>query len=101
MRPLIPHSLRLIASPLKARPTFLTQASIATTHRQASAMSGPPKHEMAYFPDMSNRLPASSEEFRRVLWTGLYSQVVLMTIPVGGDIGEEVCGIYGERWSTY
>jgi len=25
-----------------------------------------------------------------VLWTGLYSQVVLMTIPVGGDIGEEV-----------
>lgn len=25
-----------------------------------------------------------------MLWTGLYSQLVLMTIPVGGDIGEEI-----------
>jgi mannose-6-phosphate isomerase-like protein (cupin superfamily) len=39
---------------------------------------------------MTTSLPASSSEFRRVLWTGLYSQVVLMTIPVGGDIGDEV-----------
>ena len=53
--------------------------------------SGPPKHEMVYFPDMTASLPSSSGEFRRVLWTGLYSQVVLMTIPVGGDIGDEVC----------
>jgi len=52
--------------------------------------SGPPSHEMVYFPQMSSALPASSGEFRRVLWTGLYSQVVLMTIPVGGDIGDEV-----------
>ncbi|MCJ1431210.1 hypothetical protein MMC27_000561, partial [Xylographa pallens] len=35
---------------------------------------------------MVNALPSGSGEFRRVLWTGLYSQVVLMTIPVGGDI---------------
>lgn len=52
--------------------------------------SEPPKHEMQYFPDMTTALPSESAEFRRVLWTGLYSQVVLMTIPVGGDIGEEV-----------
>jgi mannose-6-phosphate isomerase-like protein (cupin superfamily) len=52
--------------------------------------SDPPKHEMQYFPGMTNSLPAESHEFRRVLWTGLYSQVVLMTVPVGGDIGEEV-----------
>lgn len=39
---------------------------------------------------MTSRLPASSDEFRKVLFTGLYSQVVLMTIPVGGDIGDEV-----------
>ncbi|KAK0107335.1 hypothetical protein ONS95_004027 [Cadophora gregata] len=39
---------------------------------------------------MTSRLPASSGEFRKVLFTGLYSQVVLMTIPVGGDIGDEV-----------
>ncbi|KAH8678144.1 cupin domain-containing protein [Xylariales sp. PMI_506] len=52
--------------------------------------SDPPKHEMQYFPDMLAALPSQSAEFRRVLWTGLYSQLVLMTIPVGGDIGEEV-----------
>ena len=52
--------------------------------------SGPPKHEMAYFPAMTSALPSKSGEFRRVMWTGLYSQVVLMTVPVGGDIGDEV-----------
>lgn len=52
--------------------------------------SDPPKYEMQYFPDMTTALPSESGEFRRVLWTGLYSQLVLMTIPVGGDIGEEV-----------
>lgn len=50
----------------------------------------PPKHEMVYFPDMTTSLPSQSAEFRRVLWTGLYSQLVLMTVPVGGDIGDEV-----------
>ena len=50
----------------------------------------PPKHEMQYFPNMTSALPSESAEFRRVLWTGLYSQVVLMTVPVGGDIGDEV-----------
>jgi len=30
-------------------------------------------------------------EFRRVMWTGLYSQVVVMEVPVGGEIGDEVC----------
>lgn len=31
-----------------------------------------------------------SADFRRVLWTGEYSQLVIMTIPPGGEIGEEV-----------
>lgn len=52
--------------------------------------SDPPKKELVYFPDMTTALPSKSSEFRRVLWTGLYSQLVLMTVPVGGDIGEEV-----------
>ena len=30
-----------------------------------------------------------SADFRRVLWTGEHSQVVTMTIPVDGEIGEE------------
>lgn len=31
-----------------------------------------------------------SADFRRVLWTGEHTQVVIMTIPVDGEIGEEV-----------
>ncbi|MCI4064564.1 cupin domain-containing protein [Micromonospora sp. R77] len=31
-----------------------------------------------------------SPDFRRVLWTGGHSQLVIMTIPPGGEIGEEV-----------
>jgi mannose-6-phosphate isomerase-like protein (cupin superfamily) len=29
-------------------------------------------------------------DFRRVLWTGKHTQLVIMTIPAGGEIGEEV-----------
>ncbi|WP_024287529.1 cupin domain-containing protein [Cellulomonas sp. KRMCY2] len=29
-------------------------------------------------------------DFRRVLWTGHHAQLVIMTIPPGGEIGEEV-----------
>ncbi|KAL1979459.1 hypothetical protein VTN96DRAFT_5733 [Rasamsonia emersonii] len=50
----------------------------------------PPKHEMVYFPQMTTSLPSKSAEFRRVLWTGLYSQVVLMNVPVNGEIGDEI-----------
>lgn len=31
-----------------------------------------------------------SADFRRVLWTGRHSQLVIMTIPAGGEIGEEI-----------
>ncbi|MEU7753419.1 cupin domain-containing protein [Micromonospora sp. NPDC049101] len=31
-----------------------------------------------------------SPDFRRVLWTGEHTQLVVMTIPEGGEIGEEV-----------
>ncbi|MHB1288717.1 cupin domain-containing protein [Georgenia sp.] len=33
--------------------------------------------------------PEQGGEFRRVLWTGEHSQLVVMTIPVDGEIGEE------------
>ena len=36
------------------------------------------------------KVAESSADFRRVLWTGKFSQVVIMTIPAGGEIGEEV-----------
>jgi mannose-6-phosphate isomerase-like protein (cupin superfamily) len=44
---------------------------------------------MVYFQNMTS-LASSLGEFRKVHHTGLYSQLVLMTIPVGEDIGEEV-----------
>jgi mannose-6-phosphate isomerase-like protein (cupin superfamily) len=31
-----------------------------------------------------------SADFRRVLWTGRHTQLVIMTIPAGGEIGGEV-----------
>jgi len=68
------------------------QRSLFSTSRMAfhKPSTDPPKHEMAFFPNMTTSLPSESAEFRRVLWTGLYSQLVLMTVPVGGDIGDEV-----------
>ncbi len=32
----------------------------------------------------------ASADFRRVIWTGAHTQLVVMTIPVGGEIGTEV-----------
>lgn len=36
------------------------------------------------------KLTEENEDFRRVLYTGKNLQLVLMSIPVGGEIGEEV-----------
>lgn len=68
----------------------IKQFSLSKMSAFPTPSSDPPKKEMVYFPDMTTALPSKSAEFRRVLWTGLYSQLVLMTVPVGGDIGEEV-----------
>jgi len=51
--------------------------------------SDPPKHEMVYFPGLTST-KRSFDQFRTVMHTGLYSQLVSMEIPVGGDIGDEV-----------
>jgi hypothetical protein len=51
--------------------------------------SSPPKHEMVYFPNLTSDVRAFGQ-FRKVLHTGLFSQLVSMEIPVGGDIGDEV-----------
>lgn len=49
----------------------------------------PPKHQMVYFPGLTSEVRAFGR-FRKVLHTGLFSQLVSMEIPVGGDIGDEV-----------
>jgi hypothetical protein len=48
-----------------------------------------PKHEMVYFKGLTSEVRAFGQ-FRKVIHTGLYSQLVTMEIPVGGDIGDEV-----------
>ena len=79
----------VLSLPTTYQRPLLSQSTIYRA-KDPKMPSGPPKHEMAYFPEMTSALPSKSAEFRRVLWTGLYSQVVLMTVPVGGDIGDEV-----------
>jgi mannose-6-phosphate isomerase-like protein (cupin superfamily) len=36
------------------------------------------------------KVAAEHDDFRRVLWTGEHTQLVIMTIPAGGEIGAEV-----------
>merc|ERR1712230_58432 len=94
---------RLLATPSRKTPSsyhlsrarsILGSRHFATTTMKFTTPSmDPPKHEMAYFPNMTTSLPSESGEFRRVLWTGLYSQLVLMTVPVDGEIGDEKHGV--------
>jgi len=49
----------------------------------------PPRHEMVFFKNLLSS-KRSFGDFRTVLHTGLYSQVVAMEVPVGGEIGDEV-----------
>ena len=45
---------------------------------------------MKGFSENIERLTVENEDFRRVLYTGRHIQLVLMTLPPGCDIGEEV-----------
>lgn len=49
----------------------------------------PPQHQLYHFKGLASDV-RSFKQFRKVLHTGLYSQLVAMEIPVGGDIGDEV-----------
>lgn len=40
-----------------------------------------------------NAEPSEHSEFRTVVWTGKSSQLVLMSVPSEGDIGEEASRI--------
>lgn len=44
--------------------------------------------EQHHFPIAT--IAEESTDFRRVLWTGRHSQLVIMSIPVGDEIGEEI-----------
>jgi hypothetical protein len=57
--------------------------------RAGNKADAPPKHEMVHFKGLLSE-KRSFGDFRTVLHTGLFSQVVAMEVPVGGDIGDEV-----------
>jgi hypothetical protein len=57
--------------------------------KDSKMSTSPPKHEMVYFSKLTSEVRAFGQ-FRKVLHTGLFSQLVSMEIPVGGDIGDEV-----------
>ena len=47
-----------------------------------------PDHDFAHF--TIEQTARENPDFRRVLWTGQHAQLVVMTIPPGGEIGDEV-----------
>jgi hypothetical protein len=67
---------------------FLTTTPIRRG-KDSKMSTSPPKHEMVYFSKLTSEVRAFGQ-FRKVLHTGLFSQLVSMEIPVGGDIGDEV-----------
>jgi hypothetical protein len=68
----------------------LVSAKMDAYKKAGNSKDAPPKHEMVHFPGLLSE-QRSFGDFRTVLHTGLYSQVVAMEVPVGGDIGDEVC----------
>ncbi len=47
-----------------------------------------PDHDFGHF--NIEQTARENPDFRRVLWTGQHAQLVVMTIPPGGEIGDEV-----------
>ena len=92
MQPVIRLSRTAVAR-LSSVQHFSFNASLklktATMATRSGTQSSPPEKKMAHFPHLDIQA-AESPDFRRVLWTGEHSQLVIMTIPVGGEIGEEV-----------
>jgi hypothetical protein len=72
--------------PLATRNLHTTSPLFAKDSKMSTQ---PPKHELVYFEGLTSKVRAFGQ-FRKVIHTGLYSQLVTMEIPVGGDIGNEV-----------
>lgn len=90
-----PSSRSFLLQPLLFYPSFRSFTSSQTF----SAPKSKPKHRAPKMPPPPkkmhhlksiNAIPSQYPEFRNVLWTGESSQLVVMTVPVGGEIGEEV-----------
>jgi hypothetical protein len=69
--------------------TPAVSAKMDAYKKAGNSADAPPKHEMVHFPGLMSE-KRSFGDFRTVLHTGLYSQIVAMEVPVGGEIGDEV-----------
>lgn len=81
----LPRSRHLSSSASKLAVTPKMESYKKAGNRKDEA----PKHEMVHFPGLMSE-KRSFGDFRTVLHTGLYSQIVAMEVPVGGEIGDEV-----------
>ena len=66
-----------------------TTCARAAPPRPPAHKMSPPAKKMTHLQAI-NALPSQYPDFRTVLWTGESSQIVVMTVPVDGEIGEEV-----------
>ncbi|TFY60109.1 hypothetical protein EVJ58_g5359 [Rhodofomes roseus] len=84
---MLPFSLPLVVRPFAARVALASRVQFRTKMTLPKPNTQPPKCALVI-----HNLPkvaAESDKFRRVLFTGRHSQLVIMTVPVGGEIGEE------------
>jgi len=65
------------------------QSSVQKYKMAGNRENQPPKHEMVHFEGLLSKARRFGD-FRTVLHTGLYSQLVAMEVPVNGEIGDEV-----------
>ncbi|GME45484.1 Cupin RmlC-type [Neofusicoccum parvum] len=70
-------------------PTRGFATTSASTGKQDPVANAPPQHELVHFPGLASERRRFGD-CRRVLHTGLYSQLAAMAIPPGGAIGAEV-----------
>ncbi|KAI8938907.1 hypothetical protein NX059_004764 [Plenodomus lindquistii] len=68
---------------------FTASPKMDSYKKVGNRKDAPPAHEMVHFAGLLSE-KRSFGDFRTVLHTGLYSQLVAMEVPVGGDIGDEV-----------
>ncbi|GJE92714.1 cupin domain-containing protein [Phanerochaete sordida] len=85
--------LRTFVSTTTIHRSFASARPLTHSTRAAMSFSFKPNTEpptdMTVFKNIVS-IAGQSNKFRRVLWTGRNSQLVIMTIPVGGEIGEEI-----------
>jgi mannose-6-phosphate isomerase-like protein (cupin superfamily) len=81
--------VRIVRPFSSSTPRFAASPKMESYKKAGNRENAPPKHEMVHFPGLMSE-KRSFGDFRTVLHTGLYSQIVAMEVPVNGEIGDEV-----------